>query len=257
MIKAVVFDWAGTMVDFGSLAPMVAFVKLFDAHGIRISIDQARIPMGMKKWDHINALLQMPDIAAQWEEKAGHSPRSDDVDVLLDTFTPMSRIAIRQHAALVPGAREIFEALLDRGIRVASTTGYSRELMEVLLPLAAQQGYRPEHVLVPDDVNLARPAPEMMQKIADAFGVSNPREILKVDDTKPGIDEGRNFGAWTAGVVVTGNAMGLSEQQWDALEEKNRRLHHEVAWRKVEQMEPDFVIDSVADVLSVIERIQH
>ena len=43
-LRGVVFDWAGTIVDFGSLAPMGAFVHLFEKHGIEISIAQARIP---------------------------------------------------------------------------------------------------------------------------------------------------------------------------------------------------------------------
>ena len=44
--KAVVFDWAGTMIDFGSFAPMGVFVKAFETFGIRASIEQARGPMG-------------------------------------------------------------------------------------------------------------------------------------------------------------------------------------------------------------------
>ena len=35
-LQAVVFDWAGTVIDFGSLAPMDAFVQLFARYGVRI-----------------------------------------------------------------------------------------------------------------------------------------------------------------------------------------------------------------------------
>jgi beta-phosphoglucomutase-like phosphatase (HAD superfamily) len=28
-VKAVIFDWAGTIIDYGSLAPMGAFVETF------------------------------------------------------------------------------------------------------------------------------------------------------------------------------------------------------------------------------------
>ena len=52
--KAVVFDWAGTMIDFGSFAPMGVFVKAFEKFGITASIEQARAPMGAPKWNHIS-----------------------------------------------------------------------------------------------------------------------------------------------------------------------------------------------------------
>ena len=45
-LQAVVFDWAGTVIDFGSQAPMGAFVELFRRHGVEIGIDEARVPGG-------------------------------------------------------------------------------------------------------------------------------------------------------------------------------------------------------------------
>ena len=71
-LQAVVFDWAGTIIDFGSCAPMGAFVELFRKFDIELSIDDARGPMGMAKWDHIQALGRLPHVAAQWQ--ARHRP---------------------------------------------------------------------------------------------------------------------------------------------------------------------------------------
>ena len=45
-IKAVIFDWAGTMVDFGCMAPVEALVDAFAAHGVTISAADARRDMG-------------------------------------------------------------------------------------------------------------------------------------------------------------------------------------------------------------------
>ncbi|NVO05921.1 MAG: phosphonoacetaldehyde hydrolase, partial [Rhodoferax sp.] len=90
VIKAVVFDWAGTIVDFGSLAPMGAFVRLFARHGIGISIAQARVPMGLPKLAHIEALGAMPEIAAQWQSVKGRSFTAADAAALLEEFVPMS-----------------------------------------------------------------------------------------------------------------------------------------------------------------------
>ena len=62
-IKAVIMDWSGTTVDYGSCAPAMAFVKLFEQYGVRISTAQARGPMGMHKKEHLRALTQVPAIA--------------------------------------------------------------------------------------------------------------------------------------------------------------------------------------------------
>lgn len=41
-IKAVVFGWAGTMIDFGSIATMAIFVEAFGRFGITVSVADAR-----------------------------------------------------------------------------------------------------------------------------------------------------------------------------------------------------------------------
>ena len=58
--KAAVFDWAGTMVDFGSFAPMGVFVEAFAAFGITwgIVIWQATTALG---WEGgVAAFVLMP-----------------------------------------------------------------------------------------------------------------------------------------------------------------------------------------------------
>ena len=63
-LQAVIFDWAGTLVDFGSLAPTQIFVEAFASFGITITLAQARGPMGLSKWQHIHELLQDEGIRA-------------------------------------------------------------------------------------------------------------------------------------------------------------------------------------------------
>ena len=62
-LRAAIFDWAGTVIDHGSLAPMGAFVKAFGEFGVTIAIEEARGPMGMAKRPHIAALMALPRIA--------------------------------------------------------------------------------------------------------------------------------------------------------------------------------------------------
>jgi phosphonoacetaldehyde hydrolase len=255
MIKAVVFDWAGTTVDFGSLAPMAAFVDLFRAHGIKATVAQARLPMGLNKWDHIHAMLSMAEIGLQWERLKGQPFMNSDVDSLLQEFIPMNKISIRMHSELIPGVVPVFLELVARGIRIGSTTGYTRELMDILVPIAEAQGYSPEVVMCAGDTPEGRPAPYMMERIADQFGITDPASVVKVDDTWPGIQEGKNYGAWTVGVVKSGNALGLSLQEWNALSDAEQSFKLDEARNLVSRMEPNFMIATVADLLPVIDAL--
>jgi phosphonoacetaldehyde hydrolase len=125
-IQAVIFDWAGTMIDFGSFAPMGVFVEAFRKFGVEATIEEARAPMGMPKWDHINAMLAEPRLAGEWEKAQGTAPGKADVDRVYEVFVPMNEAVVADYATLVPGARDMLDWLDARGIKVGSTTGYTR-----------------------------------------------------------------------------------------------------------------------------------
>ena len=114
-LQAVVFDWAGTIVDFGPCAPMGAFVRLFEQFGIAITIADARGPMGMAKWDHIKALGGLPSVAAQWRERHGRVFSDADVDQLDEVFTPMNAASVREHMDCIPGALDTVKTVRARG----------------------------------------------------------------------------------------------------------------------------------------------
>ena len=158
-LAAVVFDWAGTVVDFGSLAPMGAFVELFASEGVHITIEDARVPMGLPKWQHIQALGRLPRVAAAWQARHGGALTDADVDRLYERFTPMNMAAVPRHATLVEGVPALVQALRTRGLKIGSTTGYNREIMAVLAPLAAEQGFEPDNLVCAGDVSQNRPAP--------------------------------------------------------------------------------------------------
>jgi phosphonoacetaldehyde hydrolase len=70
----VIFDWAGTMVDFGCEAPVKALLEAFAAESVRIDEATARRDMGKSKKDHVAALLADPTVAAAWREAHGRTP---------------------------------------------------------------------------------------------------------------------------------------------------------------------------------------
>jgi phosphonoacetaldehyde hydrolase len=252
-IRAVIFDWAGTLVDHGSRAPMGVFVKVFAEHGVTISIAEARKPMGLPKWDHIKALLDDPGIAERWQARHGGKPESRDVDRVYEVFVPMNREIVTDFADPIPGVVETLAALRARGLKIGSTTGYTRDIMERLLPVAAARGVTVDNLVCAGDLTAGRPGPLMMYKCFVDLGVWPAAAVVKVDDTEAGIAEGLAAGCWTVGVALSGNAAGLSEAELAALGPADRAALRERAGRQLQRSGAHVVIDSVADLLPVLD----
>ncbi|HEY4200618.1 MAG TPA: phosphonoacetaldehyde hydrolase [Devosiaceae bacterium] len=254
-IRAVVFDWAGTVIDHGSRAPMAAFVEAFRRFGVDLTIAEARIPMGLPKRSHIEALLRLPGIATAWSKIRGAVPAETDIDAIYDVFVPLNEASVAHHCDMIPGAVEIVTELRRRDIRIGSTTGYTRSIMDRVLPLAASQGYAPDNLVCADDLPHGRPTPMGMYRCFLDLDVWPAAAVIKVDDTVPGIAEGVAAGCWTVGVTLSGNSVGLSAAETAALSpEERQRLHTEAA-AALAEAGADFVVPSVAALLPVVEQI--
>lgn len=256
IFKAVVFDWAGTTIDFGSFAPMGVFVEAFAKFGVDVSIEEARGPMGMPKWDHIDAMLKNPRIAAEWEKAHGHAPGKADVDEVYAVFVPMNEEVVVKYATLVPGTKDAIDRLRAQGLKIGSTTGYTRSIMERVLPVAARQGYEPDNLVCADDLIEGRPGPLGMYKCFVDLGVHPPSAIIKVDDTEPGIAEGVAAGCVTVGVCLSGNYAGLTPDALAKLSESEvQALRSRVADR-LTAAGADYTIDTVAGLPALVEQLE-
>ena len=253
--KAAVFDWAGTIVDFGSFAPMGVFVKAFAEFGIEVSIKQARAPMGAPKWDHIRAMMDDPEIAAQWQAKYGAAPSDADVDKVYEIFVPMNEKVAADYADLVPGAKDAVDELRAMGLKIGSTTGYTRSIMEHVLPVAAAQGYEPDNLVCSDDLPEGRPGPLGMYKCMVDLVAYPPAAIVKVDDTAPGIGEGVAAGCVTVGVALSGNAVGLTPDELAALSPEDIAPLRAKATKILKDAGADYVIDTVADLPALLRKL--
>lgn len=253
--QAVIFDWAGTMVDFGSFAPMGAFVEAFARFQVQATTEEARAPMGMAKRDHIKSMIMAPRLAKNWEAVRGHPPTEADIDDVYKVFVPLNEKVAAKYATLVPGAPETLKYLQTRGLKIGSTTGYTRSIMKHVLPVAAKQGYEPDCLVCSDDLKEGRPGPLGMYQCCVDLCIHPIEAFIKVDDTVPGIQEGASAGCLTIGVALSGNYVGLTPDELAELSEEERDVRRQFATRKLKEAGADYVIDTVADLPELLDRL--
>lgn len=254
--EAVIFDWAGTMVDFGSFAPMGVFVEAFAKFGVDISVEQAREPMGMAKRDHIKTILEMKDVSEKFKHVYGHDYTEVDIDRIYNVFVPLNEKVAANYADLIPGAAEMITNLRDRGMKIGSTTGYMRSIMEHVLPVAAEQGYAPDNLVCSDEVPNGRPAPDAMRKCFEYLKITHPELVIKVDDTEPGIGEGVSAGCITVGVSLSGNFAGKTPQELANMSEEEINEIRLFAAEKLKAAGADHVIDTVAKLPALLDQLE-
>ena len=171
MIEAVIFDWAGTTVDYGCFAPVKAFMEAFAHHGVPVTMEETRKPMGMLKRDHIRTMLHMERIAAEWKRVHGHEATEEAVDAVYAQFEPKLFSILDQYAAPKPFAVETAAKLREMGVKIGSTTGYTDSMMHIVAPTAARLGYAPDFWISPDRVGgRGRPDPYMIFENPEGAG---------------------------------------------------------------------------------------
>lgn len=256
-IRAIMLDWAGTAVDHGSVAPVLALQALFARHDIALSTEDARRDMGLLKRDHIRAILALPNVRSQWSATTGREPAETDVASLFAEFGPLQMEIIARHSQVIPGVAATVKSWQSRGIGIGSSTGYTRAMLAPVMAQAAEQGYRPDASVCPDEVGAGRPSPWMLMKNAQLLDVYPPSACVKIGDTVVDIEEGRNAGMWTIGLTRTGNLIGLDEEQWEQLPAAAKRERLDEAEVVLRKAGADYVAEDVAacgPALAKIER---
>ena len=244
-IKAVIFDWAGTAIDYGCFAPVKGFIDGFKSIGVDITNEMARKPMGLPKLDHARAIAEMLD-----------SPVSEEQ--ILEAYSVFEKILfenIENHCDIKDYVAKTAETLRERGIKIGSTTGYTTAMMEKVLPKAAAQGYSPDFCIAPDKAGKGRPYPYMIWENMKEFGIFDACEVVKVGDTAVDIEEGKNAGCWTAGVIMGSSELGLDRNEVAALSEDELNERKKVVRAAYYKAGADYIIDDMDELLAVVDEI--
>jgi phosphonoacetaldehyde hydrolase len=256
-VSTVILDWSGTTADAYVIAPAVVFVEVFKNQGVEITMEEARGPMGLRKDLHIKALTEDPVIRARWKKVKGKSPNQSDVDRMFADFVPAQLACLPRYTKLLPGVAKVIKRLQARGIKIGSSTGFTRAMVDVLEKAAKKQGYVPDASVAGDEVvHGARPRPFMVYRNLDLLDAWPIDSVVKVDDTTSGVGEGLNAGCWAVGVARYSNYMNINK-----LEEEGTLSKAEIQFRLEKTRDilrkagAHYVIDSIADIEPVIEDI--
>jgi phosphonoacetaldehyde hydrolase len=95
----------------------------------------------------------------------------------------------------------------------------------------------------------------MMWYAMAKMGIWPAETVVKVDDTAPGIGEGRAAGTWTVGVSLTGNVAGLSGEDLVALSVAERQSLRARGEAELAGAGADLVIDGIADLPTALDKL--
>jgi len=193
------------------IAPAYAFVEVFEKFKVPITMEEARVPMGLRKDLHIKAITEMPVVRERWHKVYGRYPGQQDVDAMFKDFVPMQLKCLPNYTGLIPGTAETVDILKKKyNLKIGNTTGFQRVMVDMLLRDAAKQGYVPDVSVAGDEASKPRPYPYMVFHNMMKLGVSPVHSVVKVDDTVGGVGEGLNAGCWAVGIADWSNYMNIN-----------------------------------------------
>ncbi len=255
-IKAVILDWAGTSVDYGSMAPVKVFVDIFHEKGIEISSSDVRSFMGLNKREHTRQILRLEHVRQQWSAIYGNEPGEAEIEIIFNLLGPRLADVASELSEPIPGVKEFVDNMHTLGIKVGTTTGYVASMMERIVPEAEKRGFKPDCVVNSSEVPSGRPFPYMCFLNAIRMDVFPLSYMVKIGDTIADVQEGLNAGMWTIGLSKSGNEVGLSLTEMQNLEENKRKELIGEARTKLEQAGAHYVVEGIWDCLKVVEHIE-
>ncbi len=186
-IRLAVFDMAGTTVDDrvdGVPLVLKSYSDAFTAHGVHVPMEVLNEQRGRDKWTVISEL------------GGGKAP-----EIYRDFLATLNENTGRVKE--VTGASETFRFLRDRAVAVVASTGFPMEVAEAIV---GHMGWLRDGLIdgwvCSEQLGASRPDPAMILEAMRRHGVTDSGEVLKVDDTAKGIEEGLNAGVHTVAVLT-------------------------------------------------------
>lgn len=254
-IECIIFDWAGTTIDYGCFAPVAAFIKAFDSLGINLTIEEARGPMGMTKIDHIRELFKLETISTQFKTLMNRDFSEQDVVKMNEKFESYLFSSLADHTDQISNVFTIIDNLRKEGLKIGSTTGYTAKMMSIVAPAAKQKGYSPDCYVTSDSLPGGRPLPYMIYQNMINLAIASPKSIIKVGDTIADIKEGVNAGVWSVGVILGSSEMGLTESEASNMDKHELKQMIESVRKRFIEAGAHYTIETMDELPALIKQI--
>ena len=253
-VRGLILDWSGSVADAYVIAPAIVFVEVFAKQGVEVSMEEAREPMGLRKDLHIAEMTRDPEIRERWYKAKGSYPTQADVDRMYSDYVPIQLDCLRQYSQLLPGVVETAKKIQAVGIKIGSTTGFVRSMVDILLEEARKQGFHPDATVAGDEViNGARPKPFMLYRNLDLMDVYPIQSVIKMDDTGGGVSEGLEAGYWTVGIARYSNYMNInSVEEAESISEDEIQRRLAKSRDLLTKSGAHYVINQFSELLDVI-----
>jgi phosphonatase-like hydrolase len=195
----VIFDLAGTTIEDRGQVP-AAFAAALAANGITLSPDDIMRVRGAHKRHAIRTLLPRD--------------RADQTDRIYAEFRRLLAQSYRDGGVReIGGAAQLFTDLRARGIKVALTTGFDRDIATLLLTTLGWTRNTVDALVCGDDVENGRPAPDMILVAMKLTGVDDATAVANVGDTALDLESGSRAGVkWNIGVLSGAHAREMLER---------------------------------------------
>ena len=254
-IECIIMDWAGTAVDYGCFAPVAAFIESFNAIGTPVTAAETRAHMGLTKVEEIRALFNIDRVRNEFQEKYGRPYAEEDILARYADFQRVLFASLEDYTTPIPGVVETISGLRAQGIKIGSTTGYTSQMMKQVLPKARGLGYEADCVVTPDVTGASRPTPFMLYECMRRLNVYPPSAVVKVGDTVVDIQEGKNAGAWSIGILTGSNLLGLTQAEYEAMAPDELEQRKQAAAERYLEAGADLVIDSIRELPDAVAEI--
>jgi phosphonatase-like hydrolase len=196
MIKMIVFDMAGTVIDENNVV-YKTLLEAINAEGHSLTLEQVLSDgAGKEKSQAIKDVLQ---------KHAGIS-NAEQFNTIFQKFLSKLKYAYQsQDIKPQPGAEGLFDQLKRNGIYAVLNTGYDVTTAKLILEKVGWQvGKQIDAMITASDVINSRPAPDMIEFAKRKFGLNGADKVIKIGDSMIDIEEGKNANCYLCIGITTG-----------------------------------------------------
>ena len=250
VLKLVIFDISGTLIDHGSLVTVNTFKKVFKKFKIHIKPELIIKDMGIDKNTHIKKILNEKQIISQL----------DKLKIKKVLFIKKCVInlmilikKLKNKFDYIDGFDELINFLRTKKIKIALTTGYPRNILYYIIKRFKKKKFYPDYSVSASDVKRGRPHNDMVIKILKTLNIKKENAI-KIDDSFSGIFEGKNANVQTIGLTLTGINLPVTQNQKKKIPKKKLNKIHNYISIKFKDIKTDYIFKDINDVKKFLKK---